>query len=89
LGGQYPGAAVPREWGFGRGIPSLIPRKFWDFFLRMVHFACILTHDYTVYNAHNKVKPAKSSDIVTKPCKVVIIQRIRNFIMTSANYFGN
>jgi len=36
-----------------------------------------------------RLKPAKSSDIVTKPCKVVIILRIRNLVMTYVNNFGN
>jgi len=37
----------------------------------------------------NEVKACKNSDIVTKPCKVIIILRIRNLIMTSAKYVGN
>ena len=36
-----------------------------------------------------RLKPAKSSDIVTKPCKVIVILRIRNLVMISANYFDN
>jgi len=36
-----------------------------------------------------RLKPAKSSDIVTKVSKVVVILRIRNLVMTSANYFDN
>jgi len=36
-----------------------------------------------------RLMPVKNSDIVTKPCKVVIILRIRNLIMTSAKYVGN
>ena len=68
---SYRGAAGAEGVAFGEGCPPpngdgsvewAVPllRKVLDFYLGMVHFACILTHNWTVQIARiNKVKACK------------------------------
>ena len=88
------------SWGLGRGIPlpnggkvwgvecTPSPENIWSLAMEW----CILRAFWHMIRQFTtpvliRLKPAKSSDIVTKPCKVVVILGIRNLIMTSANYF--
>jgi len=80
----------PLPQGSEEGLCPL-PRKFLGFFASEL---CILRAFWHMIGQFTtpvliRLKPAKSSDIVTKPFKVFIILRIRNLFMTSANYFGN
>ena len=70
----------PPQWERGCAPPRIFFASVW----------CILhmTRQFTT-PVLIRLKPAKSSDIITKPCKVVIILRISNLVMTSAKCVGN
>jgi len=76
----------------GKGL-SPLPRKLLDFFLPRNGAFCAHSDTFDTFGQFItpviRIKPVKSSDVVSKPCNVVIILRIRNSFMTSANYFGN
>jgi len=68
------GGGVSHQWrrGVGRRLCPL-PRKCLYFCLGMVHCVRACVHMITQFKTPVliRLKPAKSSDIVTKPCKVV------------------